>query len=110
MSESQPRRPSPQVGPRPEPIRFFGTTWVDRDGGYALRRLAAAAGSLAAAAVGALLLGLGYEGLATARVSPFVSLLVVVMFAACSALAFQRTWSGFVRRPGAVANPAVERS
>ncbi|MGP4049248.1 hypothetical protein [Streptomyces sp. 2A115] len=26
------------AGPRPEPIRFFGTTRVDHDGGYPARR------------------------------------------------------------------------
>ena len=38
-----------RTGPQPEPIRFFGTTWVDHDGGYGLRRVGVAVGSLAAA-------------------------------------------------------------
>ncbi|URM90251.1 hypothetical protein LUW75_09900 [Streptomyces sp. MRC013] len=92
-------------GPRPEPLRFFGTTWVGHDGGYALRRAGVAAGSLAAAAAGAFVLRLAYEGLALARLGGFADGLVVVMFAVCTAVAFQRTWAGFDRRP---ADPARE--
>ncbi|MGP4003292.1 hypothetical protein [Streptomyces sp. 8N706] len=98
------------VGPRPEPLRFFGTTWVDHDGYYGLRRAAVAAGSLAAAAAGAFVLRFGYEGLSIAAVSGVVSMLVVVMFAACSALAFRRTWEGFTRRPDRDTDTSVERS
>ncbi|MER6790054.1 EamA/RhaT family transporter [Streptomyces sp. NPDC000658] len=89
-------------GPRPEPLRFFGTTWVDHDPGprgYAVRRVAAAAGSLAAAAVSCLVLRLAYQGIAIADLGGFVTLLVVVMFAVCSALAFRHTWDGFSKRP-----------
>ncbi|URN17162.1 MULTISPECIES: hypothetical protein [Streptomyces] len=92
-------------GPRPEPLRFFGTTWVGHDGGYGLRRVAVAAGSLAAALAGAFVLRFAYEGLAVARVGAFANGLVVVMFAVCTAIAFQRTWQGFGRRP---ADPARE--
>ncbi|MDT9680884.1 hypothetical protein RND61_02090 [Streptomyces sp. TRM76323] len=92
-------------GPRPEPLRFFGTTWVGHDGGYGLRRAGVAAGSLAAAVAGALVLRFAYEGLAIARVGGFVNGLVIVMFAVCTAIAFQRTWEGFGRRP---ADPARE--
>ncbi|MFI1971656.1 hypothetical protein BLA24_03300 [Streptomyces cinnamoneus] len=98
-------------GPRPEPLRFFGTTWVDHDGGYALRRAGVAAGSLVAAVAGAFLLRFGYEGLAIAQVGGLVNLMVVVAFAVCSALGFRRTWDGFVRRPEAGAtDAAAERS
>ncbi|WP_210593376.1 EamA/RhaT family transporter [Streptomyces sp. GESEQ-35] len=86
-------------GPRPEPIRFFGTTWVNHDSGYAARRLAAAVGSLAAAAVSCLVLRFAYEGLQIADTGSFVTLLVVVMFAVCSALAFRHTWDTFAKRP-----------
>ena len=99
----------PGAAPAPEPLRFFGTTWVDRGGAYALRRAAVAAGALLAAATGAFLLRLAYEGLAIAAVGGFLSMIVVVMFAACSALAFRRTWEGFGRRPEP-ADAAVERS
>ncbi|MEU3355932.1 hypothetical protein [Streptomyces sp. NPDC037389] len=98
------------AGPQPESIRFFGTTWVDHDGGYALRRVGVAVGSLAAAAAGAFVLRLGYEGLAIAKVGGLINAMVVVAFAVCSALAFRRTWERFVRRPEAPVDAAAERS
>ncbi|MEU8587256.1 EamA/RhaT family transporter [Streptomyces sp. NPDC048664] len=91
--------PDTAKGPRPEPLRFFGTTWVEHDGGYGARRVAVAAGSLVAAALACLVLRLAYQGLEIADVGRLVDVLVVVMFAVCSALAFQHTWSGFTRRP-----------
>ncbi|WP_406124788.1 EamA/RhaT family transporter [Streptomyces canus] len=86
-------------GPRPEPIRFFGTTWVNHDNGYALRRVGAATGSLAAAVASCLILRFAYEGLQIADTGSFVTVLVIAMFAICSALAFRNTWDGFGRRP-----------
>ncbi|GGL88589.1 membrane protein [Streptomyces fumigatiscleroticus] len=88
----------PTTAPRPEPIRFFGTTWVHHDNGYTARRIAVAVGSLAAAAVSCLVLRVAYQGLQIADIGGFVSLLVVVMFAICSALAFRTTYEGFTRR------------
>ncbi|MFP3988717.1 EamA/RhaT family transporter [Streptomyces sp. E11-3] len=90
--------PGPSGGPEPEDIRFFGTTWVDHDGGYALRRVGVAVGSLALAAVGCLALRFGYQGLQIAEIGSFVGVLVVVMFAVCSALAFRRTWESYGKR------------
>ncbi|MGW2046767.1 EamA/RhaT family transporter [Streptomyces sp. NPDC001858] len=90
------------AGPRPETLRFFGTTWVHHDSGlqgYAARRIAAAVGSLAAVVVSCLVLRFAYEGIAIADLGGFVTLLVVVMFAVCSALAFRHTWDGFAKRP-----------
>lgn len=87
------------AGPRPEPLRFFGTTWVNHDNGYTPRRLAAAAGSLAAAVASCLILRFAYQGLQIADVGSFVTLLVIVMFAVCSALAFGHTWESFKKRP-----------
>lgn len=98
------------AGPRPEPLRFFGTTWVDHGGQYALRRAGVAMGSLLAVAAGAFLLRFAYEGLAIAAVGGLVGLLVIVMFAACSGIAFRRTWEGFTRRPESARDPSVERS
>ncbi|MFI0742648.1 EamA/RhaT family transporter [Streptomyces sp. NPDC021100] len=92
------KRTTPPAGPpEPEPIRFFGTTWVEHDGGYAWRRAAVAAGGLAAAVAGTLVLRLGYQGLAIAKVGGLVNTIVVVGVAVCTALAFRRTWEGFVR-------------
>lgn len=87
------------TGPRPEPLRFFGTTWVNHDNGYTPRRIAAAAGSLAAAVAACLILRFAYQGLQIADVGSFVTLLVIVMFAICSALAFGHTWESFNKRP-----------
>ena len=87
------------TGPRPEPLRFFGTTWVNHDNGYTPRRIAAAAGSLAAAVASCLILRFAYQGLQIADVGSFVTLLVIVMFAVCSALAFGHTWESFKKRP-----------
>ncbi|MEV1027000.1 EamA/RhaT family transporter [Streptomyces sp. NPDC050264] len=89
----------PAPGPRPEEIRFFGTSWVDHSGGYALRRAAVGVGALLAAAAGCFVLRFAYQGLAIADVGAFVNVLVVVMFALCSAFAFSRTWGGFSQRP-----------
>ncbi|MGW0738142.1 EamA/RhaT family transporter [Streptomyces sp. NPDC002851] len=97
-SGATPARATGTGGPEPEPIRFFGTTWVDHDGGYALRRVGVAVGSLAAAAVGCLVLRFAYQGLEIAKVGGFVGLLMVVVFAVCSALAFRRTWDSYGRR------------
>ncbi|MFJ9909572.1 EamA/RhaT family transporter [Streptomyces sp. NPDC101152] len=94
-----PSAPAGSTGPHPEPIRFFGTTWVNHDNGYPLRRAGAAVGSLAAAAVSCLVLRFAYQGLQIAAIGAFVTVLVVVMFAVCSALAFRHTWDSFTRRP-----------
>ncbi|GES31120.1 hypothetical protein AB0G60_34300 [Streptomyces angustmyceticus] len=97
-------------GPEPAEIRFFGTTWVHHDGGYGLRRAGAAVGSLALAAAGALVLRFAFQGLEIAAVGPFVGILVVAGFAICSALAFRRTWDGFVRRPDPAGRSAADTS
>ncbi|WP_320784575.1 EamA/RhaT family transporter [Streptomyces sp. CRN 30] len=89
----------PPTGPRPEPIRFFGTTWVHHDGGYTARRLGLAVGALVAAAAACLVLRVAYQGLQIADIGSFVTVLVIVMFAVCSALAFGHTWGAFSRRP-----------
>ncbi|MFJ9818904.1 EamA/RhaT family transporter [Streptomyces sp. NPDC101151] len=87
-----------QGGPRPEPLRFFGTSWVNHDNGYAARRAGVAVGSLAAAAASCLILNFAYEGIRIAGTGAFVTVLVVAMFAICSALAFRNTWDGFRKR------------
>ncbi|MFF4347699.1 EamA/RhaT family transporter [Streptomyces sp. NPDC001530] len=87
------------AGPQPEPLRFFGTTWVEHDGGYTGRRIGVAAGSLAAAVAACFVLRFAYQGLAIANVGKPVTVLVVVMFAVCSALAFRHTWDAFGKRP-----------
>ncbi|MFG2134909.1 EamA/RhaT family transporter [Streptomyces sp. NPDC048751] len=91
--------PAAPTGPRPEPLRFFGTTWVNHDNGYTARRVGVAVGSLAAAVASCLVLRFAFEGLSIAGTGSLVTLLVVVMFAVCSSLAFAHTWGGFSRRP-----------
>ncbi|MEU3860565.1 EamA/RhaT family transporter [Streptomyces sp. NPDC028722] len=86
---------APDHAPRPEPLRFFGTSWVHHDNGYAARRAGAAVGSLAAAAASCLVLRYAYEGIRIAGTGSFVTMLVLVMFAICTALAFRNTWDGF---------------
>ena len=115
MSETEPQAPAPAgpahdpQGPQPEPIRFFGTAWVRHDSGYPLRRAAVAAGSLAAAVAGALVLAFGFQGLTETDVGPFVNVLAAAGFAVCSVLMFRRTWRGYVRRP-ADAGPDADTS
>jgi hypothetical protein len=84
--------------PEPEPIRFFGTTWVHRDGGYGWRRAGLAAGALAAAALGAAAVGYSLAGVLAATSGPAMPFLVVIGFGACSVLAFHHTWASFTRR------------
>ncbi|MER5813495.1 hypothetical protein ABT143_35870 [Streptomyces sp. NPDC002033] len=97
----------PAAGPRPEPIRFFGTSWVEHDNGYALRRAGAAAGSLIGAVAAAYLLRLAYEGLEIGNVGPFLSISVVVLFAIASSIAFAKTWESFGRRPAPSSDEAA---
>ncbi|MFJ4772263.1 EamA/RhaT family transporter [Streptomyces uncialis] len=97
--------PTPVTGPRPAPLRFFGTTWVRHDGHYGLRRAGVATGSLTAAFSGCLVLRFAHQGLAAGQVGPYVNLLVLGTFALCSALAFRRTWTGFRGGPDPGATP-----
>ncbi|KUN09994.1 hypothetical protein AQI95_03330 [Streptomyces yokosukanensis] len=89
---------APSSGPRPEPLRFFGTTWVNHDNGYTARRVGVAVGSLAAAVASCLVLRLAYEGIQIADTGSFVTVLIIAMFAICSALAFRNTLEGFGKR------------
>ncbi|WP_327354281.1 EamA/RhaT family transporter [Streptomyces sp. NBC_01304] len=99
MSDESDTPTSTPAGPQPDPIPMVGTTWVDHDNGYALRRAALGLCALLGAAGGAFLLKLAYEGLDIAQVGSFISLLVVVVFSACSAVALRRTWESFSTRP-----------
>ncbi|MGW5739761.1 MULTISPECIES: EamA/RhaT family transporter [Streptomyces] len=94
-------------GPRPEPLRFFGTTWVGHDNGYGMRRAGVAVGSLLAAAAGCFVLRFAYEGMEIADVGTFVNFLVLIMFSVCGAIAFRRTWEGFTRRHDAASQSSM---
>ncbi|GAA2122909.1 membrane protein [Kitasatospora saccharophila] len=77
--------------PVPPPIRWFGTTWVQRGTGYWLRRAAVSTGALAATAAGALLLRLGVSGVRMSEAGPLTMLLSLAV-GLCSALAGLRNW------------------
>lgn len=97
--EAQAQTSAPAAtGPEPEPIRFFGTTWVNHDGGYALRRVGMAVAALVVAVAGAFVLRFSYEGLEIGNVGAFLSISVVVLFAIASSIAFAKTWDSFSRR------------
>lgn len=79
-------------GPRPEPIRWFGTSWVERGAGYWARRVLVPLGALAAAAAGALLLRFAVAGVTMSEAGGFVNILLLGAIAICSCLAAVRTW------------------
>ncbi|MFB9367537.1 hypothetical protein ACWCYY_29780 [Kitasatospora sp. NPDC001664] len=76
----------------PEPIRWFGTSWVERGSGYWARRVAVPLGALAAAAAGALLLRFAVEGVRDSEAGGVVYGLLVAAIGLCSLLAGLRTW------------------
>lgn len=96
--------------PLPQPIRFYGTTWLDHTGGYGLRRAGLGLGALVLAALGAFALRLAYGGFAVAEVGQWVRVLLVLMFAICSSIGFSRTLARFGRRPQTEEDEARERS
>ncbi|HET6634431.1 MAG TPA: hypothetical protein VFH77_05320 [Streptomyces sp.] len=96
--------------PAPEPIRFYGTTWVDHSGGYAARRAGLVLAALALAALGALVLRLAYLGFAAGETGDTVNMLLVVAFAVCSSVGFTRTLNRYRRRPDGTEDEARERS
>ncbi|RKN42914.1 hypothetical protein [Streptomyces hoynatensis] len=86
-----------EEGPRPEPLRFYGTSWVDHSRHYGLRRAALTAGAALLTLAGVLVLWLGYVGLVGTGSGGWLGTLVVLAFVLCTALAFTRAWSGYVR-------------
>ncbi|MEV7182891.1 EamA/RhaT family transporter [Kitasatospora sp. NPDC093102] len=93
MSEQPPiPAPAPAGTPEPEPIRFFGTSWLNRDNGYWLRRVAVSVGALAATAAAVLVLRFGVEGVALSDSGGFVNGLLTAAIVVCSMMAVRRTW------------------
>ncbi|GAA4854188.1 hypothetical protein [Kitasatospora terrestris] len=78
--------------PAPEPLRWFGTSWVDRGAGYWLRRAGVSLGALAAAAGGALLLRFAVQGVRMSDAGSLVGALLIGGIAVCSAMSGLRTW------------------
>ena len=96
--------------PEPEPIRFYGTRWVDHSAGYLPRRVGLTAAALLGTVLGWVLIVLAYQGLEMSTVGPVLNMLVVGAFLVCVVLAFVKTWSGFVRPRGAPRDEGAERS
>ncbi|MFI2607223.1 hypothetical protein [Kitasatospora sp. NPDC018619] len=93
MSEQPPTpAPTPAGAPEPEPIRFFGTSWLNRDGGYWLRRVGVSVGALLATAAAVLVLRFGVEGVALSDSGGFVNGLLTAAIVVCSMMAVRRTW------------------
>ncbi|MGK5532605.1 hypothetical protein [Streptomyces sp. URMC 129] len=116
MSTSQPQSPHnphadvPDEAPRPDPIRFYGTSWVGHTGGYAARRAALAAATVLLTAAGALVLWLGYLGLVNSGTAGWLRGLVVLAFVVCTVMAFMRTWGGYVRPADGTVDESAFRS
>lgn len=115
MDEATPRqqetaRAARHPAPEPEPIRFYGTTWVDRSAGYLPRRIGLTLAAFLGTALGWVLLVLAYQGLEMATVGTVLNVLVVGAFLACVVLAFVTTWSGFVRPRQTSGEDGAERS
>ncbi|CAM5400045.1 Membrane protein OS=Kitasatospora aureofaciens OX=1894 GN=GCM10010502_43970 PE=4 SV=1 [Kitasatospora aureofaciens] len=93
VSEQPPTpAPKPAGAPEPEPIRFFGTTWVNRDNGYWPRRVGVSIGALVATAAAALVLRFGVEGVALSDNGGFLNGLLTAAIAVCSMMSVRRTW------------------
>ncbi|MFF2143421.1 hypothetical protein [Kitasatospora sp. NPDC058190] len=93
MSEQPPTPPPKPAGaPEPEPIRFFGTSWLNRDNGYWPRRVGVSVGALVATAAAVLVLRFGVEGVAISDSGGFLNGLLTAAIAVCSMMAVRRTW------------------
>lgn len=99
-----------QEGPRPEPILFYGTRWVDHGDGYLLRRVVLTAAALLGAFLGAGLLVLAYQGLAFSSAPSWMNVSVIAAVALCSLIAFLKAWIGYRRRPDSTRGEGVESS
>ncbi|WP_327678185.1 hypothetical protein [Kitasatospora sp. NBC_00458] len=83
---------TPAGAPEPEPIRWFGTSWVDRGGDYRIRRVLVPVGALLAAAAAAFVLRLAVDGIRLSDNGGFLNVLLVAAVAVCSLLSAMRTW------------------
>lgn len=96
--------------PQPDPIRFYGTSWVDHSRGYGARRFVLGLGASLLAALGVLALKLGYNGLTLSQGAAWLRVLVLVAFAGCTAVAFTRALNSWTRPRAAGEDEAAFRS
>ncbi|MDH6138617.1 hypothetical protein P3T35_000594 [Kitasatospora sp. GP30] len=80
------------TAPAPEPIRFFGTSWVARGADYWLRRAAVTLGALVTVVAGALVLRFAVAGVALSQSGGLVNGLLLFAIALCTFLAGVRMW------------------
>lgn len=92
VTEDPTPAPKPAGAPEPEPIRWFGTSWVGRGTDYRLRRVVVPIGALLAAVAGAFVLRFAVEGVQLSDNGGFVNGLLVAAVAICSCLAGLRNW------------------
>lgn len=83
-------RPTPAAAP--EPIRFFGTSWVARGADYWVRRVVVSLGAMLTVALGALVLRFAVSGVQLSKAGGFVNGLLLAAIAVCSCLAALRNW------------------
>ncbi|MDH6116730.1 hypothetical protein [Kitasatospora sp. GAS204B] len=76
----------------PEPIRFFGTSWVEHGTDYWLRRVAVSLGAFATVVAGGLVLQFAVGGVRMSKAGGLVNWLLLAAIAVCSVLAALRTW------------------
>lgn len=81
-----------RTAPAPEPIRFFGTSWVDRGRAYWLRRVLVPIGALATVVAGAFVLRFAVDGVQLSQAGGLVDGLLIAAIAVCSCLAALRNW------------------
>ncbi|WP_052847115.1 hypothetical protein [Streptomyces avicenniae] len=97
--------------PAPDPLRFYGTTWVDHSGGYALRRVLLTLGAAVLTLLGILLLWLSVIALTGTDTASWLRSLVILALVLCTAIAFTRAWSGYTRpRPAGATDESAFRS
>ncbi|GAA1152021.1 hypothetical protein F4556_004044 [Kitasatospora gansuensis] len=92
MDEQLNPQAKPVGAPEPEPIRWFGTSWLERGSGYWARRVAVPLGALVAVAAGALLLRFAVAGVQDSSAGGFVYGLLVAAIGLCSLLSGLRMW------------------
>jgi len=94
--------------PAPEPIRWFGTSWVERGRDYWLRRAVVPVGALIALLAGVYLLFLGIQGVVLADSGGVVNVVLVLAVVVCSLAAAARSWRLFTRGHAALSGWMAE--